>query len=124
MEQKFSKPILLYDKQCPMCLRFKQGIQYIDTNRQIEFLDIYDPKTYEKITFLTQKECETIIHLVDVRGEVYVGADALTFLVKQFPQAQKLSWLLDSTAGQKAVEVFYDKVDQFRKWYKSSCKRC
>lgn len=118
------KPILIYDKECQLCLRFKQALDFLDRDKKIQKIPLQEDWLYEKFPTLFREECEDIIHLVDESGEVLRGAEVIEYLVGFFPGVKKFSWLVASDSGKKAANLFYDKVNEIRKKAKSNCKGC
>jgi predicted DCC family thiol-disulfide oxidoreductase YuxK len=112
---ELKRPFILFDSECPMCKRFKQGLQLIDTQNQIHFYDARDKELYEHIEVLDYEECLDKVHLLTENEEVLVGAEVIDYLIKILPGVSRLSWLLDYDVSQKALNVFYNTVDKIRK---------
>jgi predicted DCC family thiol-disulfide oxidoreductase YuxK len=124
--QKFKKlPILLYDQECELCKRFKLSVENIDREQLINFIPIQDEQVYFYFDQLDIKECYEKVHLIDQDNKIYQGKEVIEFLVNIFPQVSKFSWLLESNMGQKALDFFYDKVNEYRKKsLKKNCHKC
>lgn len=117
-------PIILFDPECPLCLRFKQGLSLMDKN--LVFISVREESTFERFPELSRQECLEKVHLIKDSGEVISGPDVVDYLVERLPGVKKLSWLLDSDQGKKVKNFFYDKVEELRRLTvkNSSCSSC
>ena len=113
-----NKVTILFDDECTMCLRFKQGLALIDRNDHINFLSLNDDESFKNFPFIKKSEAKDKVHLI--RGEeIYVGGEVISELVKLYPSVSKLAWLLDTQAGKKAMDLFYTKLEDLKK----KCRR-
>lgn len=118
-----SKVTILFDSDCTMCTRFKQGLEMIDRDKHIEFISARDDSTYERFKFINKEDALDKVHLI--KGEkVFKGGDIVAELVKLYPSVSKLAWLLETEAGKKAMDLFYNKVDELRKSRLNPCPKC
>jgi predicted DCC family thiol-disulfide oxidoreductase YuxK len=114
---------LLFDSECTMCSRFKQGLELIDRSKKITFYSIHEDSTYKKFPNIKKEDAKDIVHLIK-NGKIFIGGEVITELVKLYPTVSKLSWLLDSEAGKKAMDLFYNKVNELRKSKLNPCPKC
>lgn len=117
-------PILLYDSECTLCRRFKDALERIDSNKKIQFVSIHEKEIYQYFAELDIKECADVIHLIDEDKKIHRGAQVIEYLVSFFPAVSKFAWLIDSGMGKKALEFFYDRVNDLRKSELNSCQAC
>jgi predicted DCC family thiol-disulfide oxidoreductase YuxK len=118
-------PVLLFDAECTFCVRFTQGLKLVDKERRINYLPIQDESIYEQFETLTFEDCSETIHLVDEGRKILKGSEAIKFLVQEIPSVSKFSWLIESNSAQKAMDVFYGKVNEIRKVKNSKgCTNC
>lgn len=118
-------PIVLYDPECPLCLRFKQGLQYLDNS--INFISARDESVYEMFPELNRETCLEKVHMITAKKEIISGPDVVDYLLKTLPGVSKLSWLLENDQGQKVKKYFYDKVEELRELTNrksSECEQC
>ncbi len=118
------KPILIYDGDCPLCVRFKQALEFLDKDGRIQVVSLQSDELFEKYSQLSKSECEKEIHLLQDDGEVLSGPKVIEYLVSIFPGVRKFSWLVESESGKKAVNFFYDKVNELREKVKKDCPGC
>ncbi len=109
---KYHLPLVLYDPECPLCLRFKQGLEYMD--KSLCFISARDEEIYVEFPELTRQECLEKIHMLTSDRKILVGPEVVDFLAHQLPGISKLAWLLDSEQGKKVKEYFYQKVEELR----------
>lgn len=124
MSGEIEKPILIFDQDCQLCVRFKKGLDFIDRDEKIVKVPLQEDWIYEKFPQLNRNECEETIHLLDLDGSVLKGPKAIEFLISFYPGVKKFSWLVESESGKKAVDYFYNKVNELRDKAKRDCKGC
>ncbi len=120
------KAVIIFDSECPLCTRFKQGLELMDFNKSIRFLSVQDEKTFEEFPELNKEHCLSEVHLVTSTREILKGHEVVEYLVKTLPGVSKLSWLLDTESGKKASQFFYQKVEELREIIKEKegCNEC
>lgn len=118
------KPILLYDSECTLCNRFKLTLEKLDTDHRIEYITIHNNETYQKYPELDKEECNKVIHLIDEKGVIHKGPEVIEYLLKFFPSVSKFAWLLDNEMGKKAIDFFYQKVNDIRNSDFNKCNKC
>ena len=118
------KPILIFDADCPLCVRFKQALSFLDKDNRVQMTPLQDESLFENFPQFNKSECEQEIHLLKLDGEAIGGAEVIEYLVSMFPGVQKFAWLVESESGKKAVSYFYDKVNELREKVKKDCPGC
>jgi len=121
---KYQLPLILYDPECPLCLRFKQGLQYLDKN--LTFVSAREDEVYQNFPELVKEKCLDQVHMLTADKTILVGPDVVDFLVKNLPGVSKLAWLLENEQGKKVKDYFYQKVEELRELSqkKDSCGQC
>lgn len=122
-------PVLLFDEECSLCVRFTQALKLVDNEKLINFLPIQNDDIYDEFQELNFEDCSETIHLIDEGKSILKGHEAIQFMIDRVPSVSKFSWLLKSDSAQKAMSYFYEKVNEIRKEskYKLSnhgCKNC
>jgi len=121
---KYHLPLILYDHECPMCLRFKQGLEYLDKN--LNFVSAREGDIYKEFPELSRQECLEKVHLITLDKKIISGPEVVDYLLHSLPGVSKLAWLLDNEQGKKVKEFFYQKVEELRELStkKESCNQC
>lgn len=122
---KYHFPLVLFDPDCPLCLRFKQGLEFMDKN--LCFVSARDEAVYVEFPELTRQACLEKVHLVTQERQVLVGPAVVDFLAQRLPGISKLAWLLDTDQGKKVKDYFYQKVEELREQSNkqdSDCQQC
>ena len=118
-------PLILFDPECPLCVRFKQGLEYLDKN--LNFVSARDEKVYEIFPELSRQECLEKIHMITADKKIMSGPEVVDYLIGTLPGVSKLAWLLDNDQGKKVKDFFYQKVEELRELSNkkdSDCNQC
>jgi predicted DCC family thiol-disulfide oxidoreductase YuxK len=121
---KYHLPIILYDPECPLCLRFKHGLSYLDKN--LTFVSAREEEVYLEFPELSRQACLEKVHMITVEKVILSGPEVVDQLVKTLPGVSKFAWLLDNEQGKKVKDFFYQKVEELRELStkKDSCGQC
>ena len=121
---KYHLPIILYDPECPLCLRFKQGLSFLD--EKLTFVSAREDEVYSQFPELTRQACLERVHMITSEHVILSGAEVVDYLVKTLPGVSKFAWLLDNEQGKKVKDFFYKKVEELRELStkKDSCGQC
>lgn len=122
---KYQLPLILYDHECPLCTRFKQGLEFLDKN--LNFVSAREESVYEAFPELNRQDCLDKVHLITSDRMILAGPEVVDHLIKTLPGVSKLSWLLDNDQGKKVTEFFYQKVEELRELTTkkdSDCNQC
>jgi predicted DCC family thiol-disulfide oxidoreductase YuxK len=109
---KYHLPLVLFDPECPLCLRFRQGLGYLD--RSLNFVSARDEEVYREFPALDRAQCLREVHLVTSEGKILRGKEVVDHLAHTLPGVSKLAWLLETEQGQKVKDYFYQKVEELR----------
>lgn len=122
---KYHLPLVLFDPECPLCLRFKQGLEYLD--KSLCFISAREDFIYVEFPELSREACLEKIHMVMPDRSILVGQEVVEYLAGRIPGASKLGWLLDNDQGKKIKDYFYQKVEELRELSQkkdSDCNQC
>ncbi|MEC7276747.1 MAG: DCC1-like thiol-disulfide oxidoreductase family protein [Bdellovibrionota bacterium] len=119
-------PCLLYDPNCPMCLRFKQAISRMEFDTDLSFYPINDEEVLSEIDFIEPSSIEKEVHLLVSKSPqgVLVGHEVIEYLAKHNPTVKKLAWLLDTKVGEQASKAFYQSLNKIRRSLHNHCPKC
>lgn len=117
-------PLIIYDSECTLCTRFKQGLQRLDLNKNLSFISIHSPEIRNFNIYIDINEIHETIHLIDEDKNILKGPEVIPYLAKSLPAVNKLAWLLETNIGKKASDFFYEKVNQLRKSQLEECNHC
>ena len=123
-DNNYSLPCLLYDSQCTLCERFKKGLERLGANNTYTIISIHDSNIFSVYPQLKKEDCEKELHILDHDLKIYKGADAITHIAKSFPKVSKIAWLMETDAGKKTVDFFYDKAQKCREYLLNRCPNC
>lgn len=119
---KYHLPLVLFDPECPLCLRFKQGLEYLDKN--LCFISAREEEIYSEFPELSRQACLEKVHLITSEGKILIGPEVVDFLVARLPGVSKLAWLLDNEQGKKVKDYFYQKVEELRELSQKKNNEC
>lgn len=109
---KYQLPLILFDPECPLCLRFKQGLEYLDRN--LTFVSAREEEIYLLYPELNRQACLEKVHMLTTERKVMAGSEVVDELMHTLPGVKKFAWLLDNDQGKKVKEFFYQKVEELR----------
>lgn len=116
-------PIVLFDSECILCARFSYALGKLDLNNEINRISLNEDWVYEEFDFLTKAKCKESLHVILNKNECIIGSEAIEFLVKKLPGVKKIAWLIESENGRKAINFFYNHVNNLRT-NKKKCSSC
>ena len=122
---KYQLPLILFDPECPLCLRFKQGLEYLD--KSLTFVSAREDEVYRLFPELDRQECLQQVHMITVDRTILKGPLVVDHLVQTLPGVSKFAWLLDNEQGRKVKEFFYQKVEELRELSQkkdTDCNQC
>jgi predicted DCC family thiol-disulfide oxidoreductase YuxK len=119
---KYHLPLVLYDPECPLCLRFKQGLEHLD--KKLNFISARDEDVYVQFPELNRQTCLEKVHLITPQGEIRSGVEVVDYLIHTLPGVSKLAWLLENDQGKKVKDFFYQKVEELRELTRKKEEDC
>lgn len=124
--ENIKRPLIIYDSQCTLCVRFKQGLIHFSTLTQDNFIPLQEEIVYETFGHLglTKEKCQKEVHLIDDQNIVYMGPQVVEFLIPIIPAVSKLAWLIDQDKTSKVCEVFYNSINILKKNISTGCRTC
>jgi predicted DCC family thiol-disulfide oxidoreductase YuxK len=119
---KYHFPIILFDPECPLCLRFKQGLEHLDKN--LCFISVREDWVYSEFPELSRQACIEKVHLITAERKILVGTEVVDHLLQTLPAVSKFSWLLENEQGKKIKDYFYQKVEELREITRKKNEDC
>jgi predicted DCC family thiol-disulfide oxidoreductase YuxK len=122
---KYHLPLVLYDPDCPLCLRFKQGLEFLD--KDLCFVSAREDLIYQEFPELSRQACLEKVHLITSEHQIVTGSEVVDYLAQRLPGVSKLAWLLDTDKGKKVKDYFFQKVEELRELSQkqdSDCNQC
>lgn len=123
-QSHYKLPVLIYDEDCPLCVRFMQTLEKLPGTERITKIPLQDENLYFHFTEITQDQCFEEIHYIDESGNILKGNQVHEALIGMFPAVKKFSWLIESQMGQKAIDYFHHMASNYRKKLKKECSGC
>jgi predicted DCC family thiol-disulfide oxidoreductase YuxK len=88
-----SRPVIVYDGECPFCQRQTQRIRQRDWAGVFEYLPRQTPNIEQRFPKLVQEEFNTGMRLIMRDGAILVGADAVYEIARSLPVWRWFAWL-------------------------------
>ena len=85
--------MVVYDGQCPFCLRQIQRIQTRDRPQRFEYVPRQTEGLDRRFPALAEADFNTGMRLVHPNGSVSVGADAVYEIARRLPGWRNWAWL-------------------------------
>lgn len=93
MAMRQNKPTVVYDGQCPFCIRQIERFQSLDKNGCFEYVARQTPGLEERFPILASSDFNSGMRLIWPAGRVEVGADAVYQICKRLPRLRYAAWL-------------------------------
>lgn len=123
---KYQLPLILFDPECPLCTRFKQGLEYLD--KTLHFESARNDEVYVQFPELSRQNCLEKVHMITKEMKILSGQEVVDELLKTLPGVSKFAWLLENEQGKKVKDFFYQKVEELREIAKKKdegdCNQC
>lgn len=117
-------PLLIYDADCPLCVRFKQSLERWDSEQRITYVSLSAENVFTQFPQLDPAACAARVHYLREDGAILTGGEVITELLKHYPGVSKIAWLLETDVGKKTVEFFYQQVEAARARLKAQDEDC
>jgi predicted DCC family thiol-disulfide oxidoreductase YuxK len=117
-------PLLVYDDQCPLCVRFKETLGRLAGFESLNFWPLSNAHIFEIYPQLSPDACLEELHYLDGNGAIFAGTKAIEQLMRQNSMVEKFAWLVESGMGQKALDFFYSKSKELRQSLIKECQGC
>ena len=88
-----SRPAIVFDGQCPFCIRQVARIQQRDLEGTFEYVPRQTQGLESRFPKLAEGDFNTGMRLVHVDGSVSVGADAVYQIARRLPGWRGWAWL-------------------------------
>lgn len=89
-----TRPILLYDSQCPLCRKEIRHYQRIDRQQKIDWQDLFAPDLSLTRFGITHEAAMKVIHCVDRQGQVHRGVAAFLIVWELLPGYRHLARII------------------------------
>ena len=110
---------LLYDGECIFCACWVEKFKRI-TKGQVEYLPFQSP--CDRFPQILIDDCERSIHWVDLKGNVFKGAEAIFRILACVPGRTWPQWMYENVPGFALVtEYCYQMVSRNRKLLRFVC---
>ncbi|MEK7824956.1 MAG: DUF393 domain-containing protein [Nitrospirota bacterium] len=77
--------ILIYDAECRLCVSAKEIMERWDAKRRLRFLPFQDPEAFSLVPDLPKIGCLNAMRVIDQKGRVSIGIDALRAILYLLP---------------------------------------
>ncbi len=106
---------LFYDGDCPLCCRFKEWIDRLDTQNAVCALSLSDAELPTRFPHIDLQEARQHLTACDGEGRVFHGVEALRQLTRVLPGLRRLTWVYRLPSVTPAAQRAYRAVNRNRK---------
>lgn len=104
---------LLYDAECPYCVKFSSLLRQFDTAMQIETVSLQNH--FRGDDSISLEALREELHMLGPASEIFRGTDAVQKIISLVPQTIFFKWMIDRFWGRKGSEMLYAAMKKFRK---------
>ncbi len=102
------KHVLVYDKDCGSCSRFKRIVNLLDGRKRLDYLSLTEADEYGLLDPVPRSRRHRSFHLVYPGGRVISGSAAVPELISLLPSGRVASFLIrQAPGGRKIVNLIY-----------------
>jgi predicted DCC family thiol-disulfide oxidoreductase YuxK len=109
-----SRPVLLYDGQCPFCATWIRRLERIARPGAFEALSYHDPSVPERFPGLQQADLEREMHLVEPHGRVTRGFEVAIRALRSRPVAGALTRIYYVPGLRQLLDSIYRLIARYR----------
>lgn len=107
------KHVLVYDKDCGNCSRFKRIVSSLDAHRRLDCLSLVEADDSGLLDSVPRSRRHRSFHLVYPGGRVISGSDAVPELFSVLPSGRAVSFLIrQAPGGRRIVNLIYSMVSR------------
>jgi predicted DCC family thiol-disulfide oxidoreductase YuxK len=102
------KHVLVYDKDCGNCTRFKRIVNTLDAHRRLDYLSLTEADENGLLDPVPRARRHRSFHLIYPEGRVISGSAAVPELISLLPSGRSASFLMRrALGGKKVVNLIY-----------------
>ncbi|HEX2897184.1 MAG TPA: DUF393 domain-containing protein [candidate division Zixibacteria bacterium] len=83
---------LIYDDKCEICNAGIGRVRKLDKSQLIKLVPLSDPQVPPSIKLPSREALNKHMHLFSPDGKIFKGADALSEILKIFPESKMAGW--------------------------------
>jgi predicted DCC family thiol-disulfide oxidoreductase YuxK len=87
-----NRAVVIYDGECSFCRKQTQKIRRRDKQQRFELIPSQSPELTTRFPQLAEHDLQSGMRLIDERGEVHVGADAVYEIARRLPGHRWFAW--------------------------------
>ena len=93
MDDERARPVVVYDGECPFCLKQIERIQRRDRWARFEYTARQAPGLEARFPQLADQDFNSGMRLITPQGNIQVGADAVYHIALRLPVYRRLAWI-------------------------------
>ena len=97
------KHVLVYDKDCGSCSRFKRIVNFLDGHKRLDYLSLTEADEYGLLDPVPRSRRHRSFHLIYPGGRVTSGSAAVPELISLLPSGRAASFLIRQAPGAKKI---------------------
>jgi len=102
------KHLLVYDKDCGSCSRFKRIVNFLDGHKRLDYLSLTEADEHGLLDSVPKSRRHRSFHLIYPEGRVISGSAAVPELISLLPSGRVASFLICyAPGGEKIVNLIY-----------------
>src|SRR5712692_172192 len=102
------KHLLVYDKDCGSCSRFKRIVNFLDGHKRLDYLSLTEADEHGLLDSVPKSRRHRSFHLIYPEGRVISGSAAVPELISLLPSGRVASFLICyAPGGKRIVNLIY-----------------
>lgn len=102
------KHVLVYDKDCGNCTRFKRIVNTLDAHKRLDYLSLTEADERGLLDQVPRSRRHRSFHLVYPGGRIISGSSAVPELISLLPSGRVTSFMIcQAPGGRRIVNLIY-----------------
>src|SRR5256885_5856718 len=102
------KHVLVYDKDCGNCSRFKRIVDFLDAHKRLDYLSLTEADDFGLLDSVPRSRRHRSFHIIYRGGRIISGSAAVPDLISMIPSGHVAAFLIrHAPGGEKIVNLIY-----------------
>jgi predicted DCC family thiol-disulfide oxidoreductase YuxK len=111
---KQAELLLIYDGRCVLCRRTVKQLESIKVDAKLEMVSLQTVEANRLPERTTRESLHAQLHVLDEKGQIFKGPDAVFRILREVPSLRPISWLYGLPGMRQLAKVVYRWIARHR----------